>query len=133
MNKGLDRYTMGTKELPNAIYSLHIGPVRAPSVIRVCNLNNHDIATVRLISAANRGRHGFSRGRVFTCKDGRGFFRLVLAHHGLSWNILYMRRSLRANSSAVEVKKEHVEAFACDLFIFCSSFFICSLVFICCS
>ena len=29
-----------------------------------------------------RGRHGFSKGRVFASEDGRGLFRLGLAHHG---------------------------------------------------
>ena len=31
---------------------------------------------------STRGRHGFSRGRVFACEDGCGLFRLGLAHRG---------------------------------------------------
>ena len=72
-----------------------------------------------------------------------GWFWLIVE----SENIFCLQRPLRANSSAAEVKKEHVEAFAYESFyllllfflsvlLFLSTtlfFFICSLVFIYCS
>ena len=62
------------------------------------------------------GHHGFSNGDL-ACKVGRGLFQLGLAH------LFCMQNLLRANSSAAEVKNEHVEAFACKSFYLLLLFF----------
>ena len=57
-----------------------------------------------------------------------GWFWLIVE----SKNILRLRSPLHANSSAAEVKKERMEAFACKSFYLpLLFFFICSLVYIC--
>ena len=66
----------------------------------------------------SRGHHGFSRSRVFACKDGCGLFRLDSGLRLImeSGNILCLRKLLHANSSTAEVKNKRVEAFACESF-----------------
>ena len=60
-------------------------------------------------------------------KTGSLHMKLNVAFFGWFWlilesgNILHLRKPLSANSSALEVKKEHMEAFM-NLFICCSSF-----------
>ena len=66
---------------------------------------------------------------------GSSHVKIDLAFFGWFWliveskNILLLRRPLHANSSVAEVKKEHVEAFACESFYLLLLFFYRLLLF----